>query len=159
RRSPRTTESHTKPRSRPACARQCAGAPRLPRADTRPAGCRSTRAKTAGAPMLPGGRPRRIPALACSSFLLHCRGRARQVGRLLEYARVTINMGVKLHVGPFDGFRMTEKQVSPGLQVFIKTLDQLRLPLLREVNQNVHAENAVKLAHVHDLRQVHGREG
>src|SRR6185437_1693756 len=30
---------------------------------------------------------------------------------------------------------------------------------LGEINQNIHAEDAIKLAHVDDLRQIHGSEG
>jgi len=69
-----------------------------------------------------------------------------------------VDVRFKLHVCPVDGFRVAQKQVAARFKIFIKPLDQLRLALFRKINQHVHAEDAIELAHVHNLRKVHRRE-
>ena len=65
-------------------------------------------------------------------------------------------MHIKWNFGPGNGLRMAQNQVSTRFQIFMKALNQLRLALLRKVNQHIHAEDEVKLSHIDDLGQVHG---
>src|SRR5690242_2232689 len=67
-------------------------------------------------------------------------------------------MGFKFHVSAADRFRVTEKQVTAGLQVVEEPLQQLCLPFGGEVNQDIHTKNTVKLAHVDHLGKIHRRE-
>jgi len=53
---------------------------------------------------------------------------------------------------------VAEEQITTGFEVFEELLDELRPLIFAEVNQHVHAEDAVEASHVNGLRQVHGRE-
>src|SRR5713226_6785665 len=70
-----------------------------------------------------------------------------------------MDIRIKLHVSPAGRLRMTKEKISARLQIFMKTPQQLRLPLFRKINEHVHAEDTVKLAHVNNLGKVHGSKG
>src|SRR5215471_20132022 len=133
------------PTSRKARAPRCTSAPRPRPADMDRGECRSTPAGIAGARTPPVERLRRILPAARSSSLLcdRCRARSR---RLLVNARVAVNVRFKFHIGLADGLRVAQKQIAARLQVFVKTLHQLCLPLFRKINKDVHAKDAVELS-------------
>src|SRR5262249_39807173 len=126
--------------------------------DTGPGEYPSTPAGIGGVPTPPAGKPLRILRRARSRPLLRDRGPAR-CRRLLINPRAAVHVRFKLHVSLADASSVSQEQLSPGLQILVEALHQLALALLREINQNVHAKNAIELAHINDLRQVHGREG
>src|SRR5262249_6118842 len=126
-------------------------------ADTDLEECRSTRAETAGALTLPAKKSLRILSRARSRALLrhYCRRPPRR-RRLLVHQRILVDVRFNRAIGFADGFGMTKEEISARLQVFIKALDQLRLALVRKINQDVHAKDAVEFPHVDHLGQVHG---
>src|SRR5260370_1093807 len=75
------------------------------------------------------------------------------------WASVAVHMRFKLDVRLVDALGMAQEQIPSRFQVFVKALHQLVLAFFREINQNIHAKNAIELAHVHNLGQVHGSEG
>src|SRR5258708_7797060 len=145
------------PTSPPMYAPRYRDAQRHPARDTGPAKCRSTPAETASAQTLPAGRSPRILRRAGSRSLL-CDRRPRRARWLLVDSRIAIDVRVELDVTLADGLRMAQEEISPWLQILIKPLHQLRLALFREINQDVHAKDAVELAHIDNLRKVHGGE-
>src|SRR5258708_4691734 len=145
------------PTSPPMYAPRYRDAQRHPARDTGPAKGRSTPAETASAPTVPAGRSPRILHRAGSRSLL-CDRRPRRTRWLLVDSRIAIDVRVELDVTLADGLRMAQEEISPWLQILIKPLHQLRLALFREINQDVHAKDAVELAHIDNLRKVHGSE-
>ena len=64
-------------------------------------------------------------------------------------------LGAELHFRGRQSFILSQKQVSPGLQVQMQALNQCHPLNSREVRKHVHAENAVKLTQEGRLGEVH----
>ncbi len=80
------------------------------------------------------------------------------VQRLLQQPCSVHDRLIELHRSVGHRFGVAEEEIAARLQILVKALDQLGAQLLAEINQHVHAEDAVEASQVDRLRQVHGRE-